>query len=50
MKPIIKHIIGIVGTVVLAGSLASCEQHDYPDRFRATEGLQLRPLLVFLAA
>ena len=39
MKPIIKHIIGIVGTVVLAGSLASCEQHDYPDRFRATEGL-----------
>ena len=39
MKPNIKHIIGIVGAVVLAGSLVSCERYDYPDRFRATEGL-----------
>lgn len=39
MKSTIKHIIGIVGAVVLAGSLVSCDRYDYPDRFRATEGL-----------
>ena len=39
MKSTIKHIIGIVGAVVLAGSSVSCDRYDYPDRFRATEGL-----------
>lgn len=39
MKSTIKHIIGIVGAVALAGSLVSCDRYDYPDRFRATEGL-----------
>lgn len=39
MKSTIKHIIGIVGAVVLAGSPISCDRYDYPDRFRATEGL-----------
>ena len=39
MKQFIKHITGIIGAVILAGSLSSCERYDYPDRFRATEGL-----------
>ena len=39
MKTIIKYIIGIVGAVVLSGIISSCERYDYPDRFRATEGL-----------
>ncbi|MBO4917354.1 MAG: IPT/TIG domain-containing protein [Bacteroidales bacterium] len=39
MKSTIKHIIGIVGAVILAGSSVSCDRYDYPDRFRATEGL-----------
>jgi hypothetical protein len=39
MKHIIRHISGIVGIVLLAGSVFSCDNYDYPDRFRATEGL-----------
>ena len=39
MKTIIKHIIGIVSAVVLAGCFTSCDQYDYPDRFRSTDGL-----------
>ena len=39
MKQIIKHMAGIVGAVLLAGNFVSCDQYDYPDRFRATEGL-----------
>ena len=39
MKQIIKHIFGIVGAVLLAGNSVSCDRYDYPDRFRATDGL-----------
>lgn len=39
MKQIIKQITGFIGAVILAGSVVSCNQYDYPDRFRATEGL-----------
>ena len=39
MKQIIKHIFGIVGAVLLAGNFVSCDRYDYPDRFRATDGL-----------
>ena len=39
MKQIFKHMIGLVGVVLLAGNTVSCDRYDYPDRFRATEGL-----------
>ena len=39
MKHIYNHIIGIVGAVILVGGLTSCDRYDYPDRFRATDGL-----------
>ena len=39
MKQIIKHITGIVGAFILAGNFVSCDRYDYPDRFRATDGV-----------
>ena len=39
MKQIIKHITGIVGILILAANSVSCDRYDYPDRFRATEGV-----------
>ncbi len=39
MKSVIRYIIGIAGTAILAGGLFSCERYDYPDRFRATTGV-----------
>ena len=39
MKQIFKHITGIVGILILAANSVSCDRYDYPDRFRATEGV-----------